>query len=106
MPISAKKGWGAEALLEEVMAHSEERPWELDGAASAHSEESLAREIVREKLFKRLNQEVPYALAVRTVRAARCRCPPVLPPARPRRAPSADPSLFPFPSPPGRTPCR
>ena len=79
MPISAKKGWGTEALLEEVMAHSEERPWELDGGVSAHSEESLAREIVREKLFKRLNQEVPYALAVRTVRAARCRCPCLLP---------------------------
>ena len=74
VPISAKKGWGTEALLEEVMAHSEERPWELDGGVSAHSEESLAREIVREKLFKRLNQEVPYALAVRTVRAARCPC--------------------------------
>ena len=62
--VSAKRGWGCEALLEAIMGRAGERQWEMGGAVSDHTEATLASEIVRERLFHRFNQELPYGLEI------------------------------------------
>ena len=63
--ISARRGWGCEELLGAITARASERRWEMEGETSDHSEATLAAEIVRERLFNRFNQELPYELEVR-----------------------------------------
>ena len=65
--VSAKRGWGCEELLGGLAARASDRQWEMGGQASEHSEATLAAEVVREKLFKRFNQELPYELEVRVM---------------------------------------
>ena len=65
--VSAKRGWGCEELLGGLAARASDRQWEMGGQASEHSEATLAAEVVRERLFKRFNQELPYELEVRVM---------------------------------------
>lgn len=65
MPISAAKGDGLDALLARVLEHLPEGPPAFpEDQLSTAPLRFLASEVVREKLFMALRQEVPYGVAV------------------------------------------
>lgn len=66
VPLSARRGEGLGALEQEIATRLPEAAfmYEPDALTSA-SERFLAAEIIREKLTRRLGQELPYALTVR-----------------------------------------
>ncbi|MDR3090544.1 MAG: GTPase Era [Desulfobulbaceae bacterium] len=65
IPISALTGQGLDAALKEVVARLPYGPrYFPDDAPTDASERFLAAEIIREKIFLRTGQEVPYATAV------------------------------------------
>lgn len=64
-PISAKKGDGTDKLLDHTLAMLPTGPALFPGdALTDRSMRFMAREVVREKLFMRLNKELPYQIAV------------------------------------------
>jgi len=65
VPVSAAKGRNLGALLKAVAPHLPEQPplFEAD-ALTDRSERFLAAELVREKLFRLLGEELPYGCAV------------------------------------------
>ena len=65
VPVSAEKGTQVKALLEEVRKHLPEAPpmFEPDEMTD-RSERFMAAELVRERLFRLLGEELPYASAV------------------------------------------
>ncbi|MGB4765801.1 MAG: GTPase Era [Rugosibacter sp.] len=65
VPLSAEKGMGTEALLKTVATYLPVMPpvFDLDDITD-RSERFLASEILREKLFRNLGEELPYGLAV------------------------------------------
>jgi GTP-binding protein Era len=65
IPVSARRGEGVDALEHEIEIRLPEGSflYEADALTSA-SERFLAAEIIREKLTRRLGQELPYALTV------------------------------------------
>jgi GTP-binding protein Era len=65
VPVSARKGTNAQALLDELCKILPEGP-PLYGPdmLTDRSERFLAAELVREQLFLRLREELPYALAI------------------------------------------
>ncbi|MFN0037992.1 MAG: GTPase Era [Burkholderiales bacterium] len=65
MPISASKGTQLPKLLEVLKSHLPVSPPAFDSdALTDRSERFLASEFLREKLFRRLGEELPYATAV------------------------------------------
>lgn len=65
VPISAEKGWGLENLLQALREQLPEREFEFsEDDFTDRSERFHASEILREKLFRNLGDELPYALAV------------------------------------------
>lgn len=65
MPVSARKGDGLDALEFEVIAHlSEAEAFFPEDQITDRSERFIAAELIREKLFRILGQELPYALSV------------------------------------------
>ena len=65
VPISARTGDGVDALLDEVRALLPVSPPLFpDDMLTDSSERFLCAEIVREKVFRRTGQEIPYASAV------------------------------------------
>jgi GTP-binding protein Era len=63
--ISALKGSGVGDLLSYLVSQLPEGPWLYpEDQVSDVSDRDLAAEIVREKLFLRLHQELPYHLSV------------------------------------------
>lgn len=65
IPVSARKGTQVDALIEAVRKHLPEGPALYDeDQITDRSERFLAAEIVREKLFRLLGDELPYGLAV------------------------------------------
>jgi len=65
MPVSAMTGHGLEALLSEIIVRLPYGPrYFPDDVPTDASERFLAAEIIREKIFLRTGQEVPYATAV------------------------------------------
>ncbi len=65
VPISARKGDGLDALMGEVAATLPVSPPLFpDDMITDCSERFLCAEIVREKVFRRTGQEIPYAAAV------------------------------------------
>ena len=65
LPISARKGEGLEALEQEVIAHLQvSAPFFPEDQITDRSERFIAAELIREKLFRILGQELPYALSV------------------------------------------
>jgi GTP-binding protein Era len=65
VPISAQEGSGLVGLLREILGVLPSRPPLFDDETlTDRSERFLAAELVREQLFLRLRQELPYAVAV------------------------------------------
>jgi GTP-binding protein Era len=65
IPISALKGSGCAALLEEVLRQLPEgAPYFPEDQVTDQPERFLAAEIIREKAVNAMHHEVPYALAV------------------------------------------
>jgi len=65
VPLSAEKGMGSEALLKTVATYLPVMPPVFDADdITDRSERFLASEILREKLFRNLGEELPYGLAV------------------------------------------
>ncbi|MCB0325910.1 MAG: GTPase Era, partial [Bdellovibrionales bacterium] len=69
IPVSAKTGEGAERLIETLCKRLPEGPPYFPAdALTDQPERFLAAEIIREKLFRQLNQELPYSTAVQIER--------------------------------------
>lgn len=67
VPVSALKGDNVDALETCVLKHlPESSPMFPEDQVTDRSERFLASEIIREKLFRRLGQELPYGLTVET----------------------------------------
>ncbi|MDD2947842.1 MAG: GTPase Era, partial [Rugosibacter sp.] len=65
VPLSAEKGMGTEALLKTVATYLPVMPPVFDADdITDRSERFLASELLREKLFRNLGEELPYGLAV------------------------------------------
>ncbi len=65
VPLSAEKGIGTDALLATVARYLPQSPpvFEADDITD-RSERFMASEILREKLFRNLGEELPYGIAV------------------------------------------
>ena len=69
VPLSAEHDAHADALVREIVAHFPQAPRLYDeDEITTHSERFLAAEIVREKLFRLLGDELPYSTAVEVER--------------------------------------
>ena len=65
VPISALKGTGCNALLDEIFRHLPEgEPYFPEDQVTDQPERFLASEIIREKAIRTLHHELPYAVAV------------------------------------------
>jgi GTP-binding protein Era len=65
LPVSAEKGLGTDALLAAARAYLPEGPAIFDADdITDRNERFLASEILREKLFRNLGEELPYGIAV------------------------------------------
>ena len=65
VPISAERSDNVQALVSELAKHLPEGPRMYDeDEVTTHSERFLAAELVREKLFRLLGDELPYATGV------------------------------------------
>lgn len=65
-PLSADRGTGVPELRAALLAAALPRPWTLPrGAATDRGAGELAVEVVREKVFKRLRDELPYTVTPR-----------------------------------------
>ncbi|HYE89481.1 MAG TPA: GTPase Era, partial [Terriglobales bacterium] len=77
VPISALKGTNCERLLERLVAALPEHPFLFpEDATSDQPETFYVAEIIREQIFHRTHQEVPYAAAVRVDELVDRRKPP------------------------------
>ena len=62
-PISAAKGKGTDALLSHLLLRAPRRPWDLPpSAVTDKSMVDQAIEVVRESVYRRLHQELPYSI--------------------------------------------
>ena len=60
-PVSAKLGRGVEGVLEHLLERAPVRPWDLDpDKATDASDAERAIEVVRECVYRRVHQELPY----------------------------------------------
>jgi GTPase len=65
VPISAEKGWQLEALLDEIGKRLPAgAPVYAEDELTDRDERFLAAEYIREKIFRQLGADVPYAVAV------------------------------------------
>lgn len=65
IPVSAKRNKNLENLLSTIRDHLPEQPFIYgEDEITDKSERFLASEIIREKVFRLMGQEVPYAIAV------------------------------------------
>jgi GTP-binding protein Era len=65
VPLSAEKGHGVEELLKATARYLPEQPHLFDADdITDRSERFLAAELLREKLFRNLGEELPYGIAV------------------------------------------
>ena len=65
IPISAKSGKGVETVVDECRKHLYESEWFFpDDIATDQPEKQLASEIIREKLLRALDEEIPHGTAV------------------------------------------
>jgi GTPase len=65
VPVSAKRGVGVDGLVRELLSLLPEGPpLYSDDMLTDRTERFLAAELIREQLFMRLRQELPYATAV------------------------------------------
>lgn len=72
LPTSALRSENLDALLDELRKRLPQGPFLYpDGQGSTAGQAFIAAETVREKLFNRLHQELPYSLTVQTERIER-----------------------------------
>ncbi len=65
VPVSAKQGTQVDVLLDAIRAHLPEgAPMFGEDEVTDRSERFLASEIIREKIFRLLGEEVPYSVSV------------------------------------------
>ena len=65
VPISARRGEGVSAVLDECAAFLHEEEWFFpDDIVTDQPERQMAAEIIREKLLRTLNKEIPHGIAV------------------------------------------
>ena len=65
IPLSAKSGKGVEILVDECRKYLYESDWFFpDDIATDQPEKKLAAEIIREKLLRLLDEEIPHGTAV------------------------------------------
>jgi GTPase len=65
VPVSALKGTGCDALVDEIFRHlPESQSYFPEDQVTDQPERFLAAEIIREKAIRALHHELPYALAV------------------------------------------
>ncbi len=65
IPLSGKTGDGVEIIFDELEAFLEEAPWFFSSdMITDQPERSIAAEIIREKLLKLLDKEIPHGIAV------------------------------------------
>ncbi len=65
VPISAPKGQGVQAVLDECRPYLHESPWFFpEDIATDQPERQMAAEIVREKVLRTTNREIPHGVAV------------------------------------------
>lgn len=65
-PVSAKSGKGVDALIEAIISRLPEGPqYYPDGTVTDVPEAFWVAELVREQLFRKLREELPYSLATR-----------------------------------------
>ncbi|MDR1529605.1 MAG: GTPase Era [Burkholderiales bacterium] len=65
VPLSATKGWQVEALKREIAARLPENAWLYDeNEITDKDERFLAAELIREKIFRLLGDEIPYSTHV------------------------------------------
>ncbi|MBE7015294.1 MAG: GTPase Era [Ruminococcaceae bacterium] len=65
LPISAKMGDGIDLLMNEIEKYLEEGPqFYYEDMVTDQPEKQIAAEIIREKLLRLLDQEVPHGIAV------------------------------------------
>ncbi len=65
LPVSARKGDGVQELLDVLTERLPEGPWLFDAdALTDQNERFFVAELVREQLFLKLDQEMPYRVAV------------------------------------------
>ncbi len=61
IPFSVAKGGNSEALLEEIVRHLPEHPWLYDPEIlTTENIRDIYRELIREALFEKLSDEIPY----------------------------------------------
>ncbi len=65
IPISAQKGSGVPELIQEIKKYMPEGPkYFPDDTLTDQPERNIAAEIIREKLFRLMNDEIPFGTAV------------------------------------------
>ncbi len=65
VPTSAKTGEGIGILMDEISLFSREQPWLFpEDMITDQPEQQIAAEIVREKMLRMLNEEIPHGTAV------------------------------------------
>ena len=65
VPISARRGEGVKAVLDECSKFLHEEEWFFpDDIVTDQPERQMAAEIIREKLLRTLNKEIPHGIAV------------------------------------------
>lgn len=65
VPISARRGDGVKAVLNECSKFLHEEEWFFpDDIVTDQPERQMAAEIIREKLLRTLNKEIPHGIAV------------------------------------------
>ncbi len=61
IPYSVKKNVGREQLLDEIVKHLPEHPWLYDPEIlTTENIRDIYRELIREALFEKLSEEIPY----------------------------------------------
>ncbi|MBQ2118867.1 MAG: GTPase Era, partial [Clostridia bacterium] len=65
VPVSAKTGEGIPALMEEISRFTREQPWLFtEDMITDQPEMQIASEVIREKMLRLLNEEIPHGTAV------------------------------------------
>ncbi len=65
VPMAAAKGQGVQGVLDECKPHLHESPWFFpEDIATDQPERQIAAEIIREKILRTTNKEIPHGVAV------------------------------------------
>ena len=62
--VSSLKRLGTDDLIDYLKSVSIKRKWNMNENDSSHNHETLAMELVKEQIYRRLNGEIPYVLKI------------------------------------------